>query len=98
MGKTFRGLPGVAALATVPPTAILPERGGKSMAGQIAAKEPKGVTLEAGKSYAWCACGLSANQPFCDGAHKATDMKPLVFKQDAGFHLGRLDMRQRVLG
>jgi len=48
----------------------------------IAAKEPKGVTLEAGKNYAWCACGLSKTQPFCDGAHKTTDMRPMVFKQE----------------
>ena len=46
-----------------------PEVGERDMAGEIAAKEPKGVTLEAGKSYAWCACGLSKNQPFCDGTH-----------------------------
>lgn len=52
------------------------------MAGQIAAREPKGVTLEAGRTYAWCACGLSAKQPFCDGAHKTTEMRPVVFKQE----------------
>ena len=28
--------------------------------------------LEAGKLYAWCACGLSQKQPFCDGSHKPT--------------------------
>ena len=52
------------------------------MAGQIAAREPKNVTLKAGRSYAWCACGLSEIQPFCDGAHKSTDMKPLLFRQE----------------
>ena len=52
------------------------------MAGRIAAREPKGVTLKAGRTYAWCACGLSAKQPFCDGAHAATDIQPLVFRQD----------------
>ncbi len=26
--------------------------------------------LEAGKTYYWCACGESKNQPFCDGSHK----------------------------
>lgn len=46
----------------------------------IAAKNPAKVELEAGKNYAWCACGLSKSQPFCDGSHKTTDMKPLVFK------------------
>ncbi|MDH5753531.1 MAG: CDGSH iron-sulfur domain-containing protein [Deltaproteobacteria bacterium] len=27
---------------------------------------------------AWCACGLSANQPYCDGSHKNTDFKPVI--------------------
>jgi len=37
------------------------------------------VSLEKGKRYAWCACGLSQNQPFCDGAHGQTDDKPVIF-------------------
>ena len=35
---------------------------------------PYMVQLEAGKKYFWCACGLSKNQPFCDGSHKGTEM------------------------
>ncbi len=46
---------------------------------KIAAKQPVAVQLEAGKTYAWCACGLSKGQPFCDGSHKGTDLTPLVF-------------------
>jgi len=46
-----------------------------------ARNEPYAVTLEAGKTYAWCACGLSKGQPFCDGAHKAGDLRPIVFRQ-----------------
>jgi CDGSH-type Zn-finger protein len=49
---------------------------------KIAAKQPAEVSLEAGKTYAWCACGLSENQPFCDGAHSKTDLKPKVFKAE----------------
>ena len=50
------------------------------MAGPtIAQKEPYEVELVAGKKYAWCACGLSKSQPFCDGSHKHTDMSPVVF-------------------
>jgi CDGSH-type Zn-finger protein len=49
---------------------------------KIAAKQPAEVSLEAGKTYAWCACGLSENQPFCDGAHSKTDLKPEVFKAE----------------
>ena len=37
----------------------------------IAQKEPFAVAVEGGKDYWWCACGLSKNQPFCDGSHKA---------------------------
>jgi len=48
----------------------------------IAAKHPAAVQLEAGKPYAWCACGLSKGQPFCDGSHKTTDFVPLVFKAE----------------
>jgi CDGSH-type Zn-finger protein len=36
----------------------------------IAKTEPTCVKVEAGKTYAWCTCGLSAKQPFCDGTHK----------------------------
>jgi len=47
--------------------------------------QPAGVSLEEGKTYAWCSCGLSDNQPFCDGSHKTTDKTPVVFKcEEAG--------------
>ena len=46
---------------------------------KIAAKEPIAVEVEAGKKYFFCACGESANQPFCDGAHSGTDFQPLAF-------------------
>ena len=49
------------------------------MEPKIAQKAPYGVELEAGKSYYWCACGQSGRQPFCDGSHKTTEFKPLVF-------------------
>ncbi len=28
--------------------------------------------------YAWCACGLSKKQPFCDGSHGTTTMRPIL--------------------
>ncbi|WP_462254309.1 CDGSH iron-sulfur domain-containing protein [Ekhidna sp.] len=52
------------------------------MKGTVAAKEPIPVELEAGKTYAWCTCGHSTKQPFCDGSHKETDFTPLVFKAE----------------
>lgn len=39
--------------------------------------------VQAGKRYAWCACGLSKTQPFCDGAsHLATEHRPVLFKAE----------------
>ena len=43
---------------------------------------PHEIELELNKKYAWCSCGLSQKQPFCDGAHSGTDFKPIVFKAD----------------
>ncbi len=46
----------------------------------IAAKVPAVLDLEAG-TYWWCRCGLSKNQPMCDGAHKGgSDIKPMQFE------------------
>jgi len=33
-------------------------------------KNPYKIRVEKGKTYFWCACGLSLKQPFCDGSHK----------------------------
>lgn len=49
----------------------------------IADKKPALVELEPGKNYAWCACGRSKGQPFCDGSHKGTGITPIAFKVDA---------------
>lgn len=48
-------------------------------APKIAQTAPYPVDVEAGKSYFWCACGQSANQPFCDGSHKGSDFAPVKF-------------------
>jgi CDGSH-type Zn-finger protein len=45
----------------------------------IAGRAPIKVAVEAGKSYYWCACGLSATQPFCDGKHKGSGFTPLHY-------------------
>ncbi len=43
----------------------------------IAQTAPYGVEVTAGRTYWWCACGLSKKQPFCDGTHKGSGMAPL---------------------
>jgi len=42
----------------------------------IAARSPVSIETEAGKTYWWCTCGRSANQPFCDGSHKGSEFSP----------------------
>jgi CDGSH-type Zn-finger protein/quercetin dioxygenase-like cupin family protein len=46
---------------------------------------PKGYYFEvkAGRRYFWCACGRSANQPFCDGSHAGTEFQPVLFEATA---------------
>ncbi|MGE0267159.1 MAG: CDGSH iron-sulfur domain-containing protein [Candidatus Omnitrophota bacterium] len=34
------------------------------------------LTMKPGK-YAWCSCGESKKQPFCDGTHEETGMYPV---------------------
>ena len=46
----------------------------------IAQKAPYAVEVESGKSYYWCSCGQSKNQPFCDGSHQGTSFTPTEYK------------------
>ncbi|MCR9142548.1 MAG: CDGSH iron-sulfur domain-containing protein [bacterium] len=52
----------------------------KSFQPKVAQKSPFVLEEEAGKKRAWCSCGLSTNQPYCDGAHarETTGMSPMV--------------------
>ena len=38
------------------------------------------IEVEEGKSYYWCSCGRSKNQPFCDGSHAGTAFKPVKYQ------------------
>ena len=49
----------------------------------IADNKPVPVQLKAGEQQAWCACGRSQNQPFCDGSHVGTEFTPVPFAADA---------------
>lgn len=46
---------------------------------KIAKNAPYPIEVIKGQSYYWCSCGLSENQPFCDGSHQRTDMTPTEF-------------------
>jgi len=45
----------------------------------IPQKMPYVVEVEPGK-YAWCACGKSQSQPYCDGSHRDTAFTPVIIE------------------
>jgi CDGSH-type Zn-finger protein len=49
---------------------------------KVARPAPYAVEVKCGEKYWWCACGLSAKQPFCDGSHKGTGLKPVTWKAE----------------
>ena len=44
-------------------------------------KSPVKVDVIKDKKYAWCSCGLSKKQPFCDGAHRGYKFAPKIFTE-----------------
>ena len=46
---------------------------------KISDRKPIKVELKKGEEQYWCACGLSSNQPYCDGSHRTTDITPQKF-------------------
>lgn len=44
------------------------------MTTPVVAQKGPYVKDEEAKKYWWCACGLSKNQPYCDGSHKGTGL------------------------
>ena len=50
---------------------------------RVPGTSPAAVELRAGKKYAFCVCGRSEDQPFCDGSHKGTPFTPHVFTAES---------------
>jgi CDGSH iron-sulfur domain-containing protein 3 len=50
------------------------------MKAEIPQKSPYAVEVTSGKTYYWCACGKSKNQPFCDGSHQGSAFTPVEYK------------------
>jgi len=40
-------------------------------------RKPCVMDVEPGK-YAWCACGQSKKQPYCDGSHAGSGFTPII--------------------
>jgi mannose-6-phosphate isomerase-like protein (cupin superfamily) len=45
----------------------------------IARYKPFYCELGKGRTYLWCACGRSQQQPFCDGSHRGTSFRPVPY-------------------
>ena len=45
------------------------------------------VKLEKGKTYAFCQCEESDNQPFCDGSHSAINVKDDILVESLALSL-----------
>ena len=50
----------------------------------MAQKGPYIYKAEKDDKVAWCACGKSAKQPFCDGSHKGGEFKPIIMDVEEG--------------
>ena len=45
----------------------------------VADTRPEVLELEPGRTYHWCRCGRSKDQPWCDGSHQGTGIDPIEF-------------------
>ena len=44
-----------------------------------ASEGPIAFDVVAGKNYSWCSCGMTNDEPMCDGAHAGTDFQPVKY-------------------
>ena len=45
----------------------------------VANKKPEKIALEKDENHFYCTCWKSNSQPFCDGSHRGTSLKPMKF-------------------
>jgi len=62
-----------------------PKRGGPPLDGNlfpgVASYAPSSIRgLKDAEMKLWCACGLSKKQPWCDGSHSGTGIKPMKWR------------------
>ncbi|KAL1232464.1 CDGSH iron-sulfur domain-containing protein 3 [Trichinella spiralis] len=52
--------------------------------GKVYSRLPVKVKFEKDKKYAWCSCGYSHSQPYCDGSHNRenTRLRPVRYISD----------------
>ena len=60
---------------------------------QVAQKAPYIYKPEKDEKVAWCACGMSKSQPFCDGSHRGSEFRPIVLDVQAGQDLRLLRLQ-----
>lgn len=63
----------------------------------IAGRKSIKLDLEPG-TYWWCACGLSRNQPWCDGSHKGSSFRPVEVKVDKPTRMALCSCKHSALG
>ncbi|HJP14037.1 MAG TPA: CDGSH iron-sulfur domain-containing protein [Nitrospinota bacterium] len=64
----------------------------------IAQKKPYHYTATKSEKVAWCSCGKSAKQPFCDGSHKGGDFRPVILDVEEGKSYAFWGARNRTMG
>jgi CDGSH-type Zn-finger protein/ferredoxin len=65
------------------PAAAAPRETAESSDGPVVADiKPALVRLKGGDKQAFCTCGRSQGQPFCDGSHAGTKFAPMLFSVD----------------